>query len=406
MSVHSADVRALPPDLLAAWAALEARALEPNAYLSPHFVVPAVRHLAPASTVFALMVERPQEAGAPRQLAAVLLCQPTLGTRAFPVPHLQVYRSLHSFLTGVLVERDRPDEALGALLDHIEDNRWRWGGLEFDTTWGDGPVHEALLRLSRARGMRCHEWDESKRAVLNPHADKARIQESEAAETRSLRRRLKRLHEMGEVTWELKCGASIPEASIEAFVDLENRGWKGDNKSSLRSRTGNEQFFRDMVAGFGSEGRALFVEMRLDGKIVATTSNFVSGRGGFAFKIAWNPDLAKQSPGRLAEVELLRQMYQHEALTGLDFWDSGASEGSYIEGIWPGRRRVISLGVACSPLARSVLGAVHITRVIKHGYRAYQAARGPAESAAPANGGRGAKPANGAAKPADPGSCS
>ena len=45
--------------------------------------------------------------------------------------------------------------------------------------------------------MRCHEWEESKRAVLNPHADKARIQESEAAETRSLRRRLKRLHEMG-----------------------------------------------------------------------------------------------------------------------------------------------------------------------------------------------------------------
>ena len=244
--------------------------------------------------------------------------------------------------------------------------------------------------------------------MLHPHADKARIQQSEAAETKSLRRRLKRLQEMGEVTWELKCGACIPEASVEAFVDLENRGWKGDNKSSLRSSAGNERFFREMVAGFGSEGRALFVEMRLDGKIVASTSNFVSGGGGFAFKIAWNPELAKQSPGRLAEVELLRQMFQHEALTGLDFWDSGATEGSYIEGIWPGRRPIVSLGVACSPLARSILGAVHITRAIKRQYRSYQkaaaAARArraaPAARAAQANGG--AKPADAAAaKPAD-----
>jgi hypothetical protein len=129
--------------------------------------------------------------------------------------------------------------------------------------------------------------------------------------------------------------------------------------------------------------------MRLDGKVVASTSNFLSGPGGFAFKIAWNPDLAKQSPGRLAEVELLRQMFQHQALAPLDFWDSGATEGSYIDNIWPGRRRLVSLGVACSPLARSIMAGVHVARVIRRRVRARQeaaaaAAAGAAEAHAPA----------------------
>ena len=151
LTVRSVDVRACRRISWRHGRTSRRRALEPNAYLSPHFVLPAVRHLDPASSVFALMVERQQAPGAPRKLEAVLICQPTLGTKTFPVPHLHVYRSLHSFLTGVLVDRDQPDEALGALLDHIEDNRWRWGGLEFDTTWGDGPVHDALIRLCRAR---------------------------------------------------------------------------------------------------------------------------------------------------------------------------------------------------------------------------------------------------------------
>jgi hypothetical protein len=401
LTVQSIDARAIPPELVEAWADLEGRALEPNAYLSPHFVLPALRHLNPTAPVFALMVEEEQAPGAPRKLVAVLLCESTLGTKTFPLPHLRVYRSLHSFLTGVLVDRDQPEEALGALLDHVERNRWRWHGLEFDMTWGDGPVYAALLRLCRARRIRCHEWNDATRAVLHPHVDKARIQDSEAAETKSLRRRLKRLQEMGQVTWRLTCGESIPESSVEAFIDLENRGWKGDNKSSLRSTAANERFFRDMVAGFGAAGRALFVEVRVDEKVVASTSNFLSGSGGFAFKIAWNPELAKQSPGRLAEVELLRQMFQHQALVALDFWDSGATEGSYIEDVWPGRRRLVSLGLACSPLARSILTTVHVARVIRRRVRAYQATAAAAPPAAPVNGG--AKPANGGTKPANGG---
>src|SRR5207244_4435419 len=138
---------------------------------------------------------------------------------------------------------------------------------------------------------------------------------------RSLRRRVRRLQELGQACWNVVCRGGVRETSVEAFLDLEHRGWKGDHCSSLRSTPAHERFFREMVAGFGTEDRAVFVELQLDGKVVATTSNFISGQSGFAFKVGWLPDLAKVSPARLTELELVRQLYSHDVLGRLDFLD-------------------------------------------------------------------------------------
>jgi hypothetical protein len=135
------------------------------------------------------------------------------------------------------------------------------------------------------------------------------------------------------------------------------------------------------VARFGAQDRAVFVELQLDGKVVAATSNFISGQGGFAFKIGWLPELANMSPGRLAELGLLRGIYNHDALSSLQFWDSGAAPGSYIEKLWPGRRQLVTLGVGCSLVGASALAAVHTARTIKRQLRARWGVAAPAATA-------------------------
>jgi len=45
LTVRLLQWKDLTPGRLAAWADLESRALDPNAYLSPYFVVPAQRYL-------------------------------------------------------------------------------------------------------------------------------------------------------------------------------------------------------------------------------------------------------------------------------------------------------------------------------------------------------------------------
>ncbi len=381
-TVRAIDARSVPPDVVAAWSDLEARALEPNAYLSPHFILPSARHLDPGLPLFALLVER-DGGGAGPQLVAVMVAQTVMGTRAFPVPHLVAYRSKHAFLTGILVDRDHAEAALNALFDHLGRRWWQWHGIEFDSAWGDGDTYELLRRIGKRRRMRIQVWNQATRAVLRPYIDRARIEEIEAGETKNLRRRLKRLSEKGEVKWSIVARGGVPEASTEAFIDLENRGWKGDNKSSLRSSGAGEAFFREVVAGFGAHDRAVFVELLLDGKVVATSSNFISAEAGFAFKIGWLPELANLSPGRLAELGLLRQLYTHDVLAKLQFWDSGATEGSYIETLWPGRRQLVTLGIGCSLVGASALAAVHAARAIKRQVRARRAARAAQTTAAP-----------------------
>src|SRR4029079_2522001 len=182
-TVRVMDVRAIPDDLVTAWSALEARALEPNAYLSPHFVLPSVRHVDPNAPLLALLSVR--DSGGDRdarQLVGVMVAQGVVGTRSFPVPHLLAYTSQFTFLTGILLDRDHAEAALEALFDHMGQRKWEWHGIEFDGVWSDGATFDLLQRISARRKMRLQVWNEKNRAVLRPYLDRERIEAIEANE--------------------------------------------------------------------------------------------------------------------------------------------------------------------------------------------------------------------------------
>ena len=374
--VRTLDARKLPDATLAAWSELEARALEPNAYLSPHFILPALRYLDPAESVLAFLVESVDAVpGTGVRLLGVGIFRVVPATRRFPLPHLIAYRSRHSFLSGLLLDRERAAQALDALLDELRAQSWRWHGIEFEGAWGDGPTHELLRAAAARRGMSHQEWNPHTRAVLLPQAQRAALTANLAAESKDLKRRRRRLDEQGHVSWTLHRRGGIPEKSIEAFLDLEQRGWKGETKTALRSAYADEAFFREAVSRFESQGRMLVTELTLDNRIIASTTNFVSGRAGFAFKIGWLPDLAKVSPGVLNELEMLRRLYDDDGLTDLDFWDSGASEGSFIDKLWPGRRPLVSMTLASTSLGLSVMRLLRGARALRKRYRAHQEAK-------------------------------
>lgn len=369
LRVRALDARALPEQAIKAWSALEERALEPNAYLSPHFVLPALRYLDPDLRAWALLVEAPQRGSdAPGRLVGVAVCRGVPGSRTFPLPHLVAYRSRHSFLSGVLLDRDYAEDALRALLHYVRTQVPRCHGMEFGMLWGDGPTHALLRTAGRPLGMEPREWNRCERAVLYPRRDRAMVEAQVATEMHGLRRRIRRLSEMGEVRAALVGLRGLPEQSAEVFLDLEYRGWKGEKGTSLRSTLAAESFFRAVVSGMAAEGRALFAELSVGGKVIASSSNFVSGNAGFAFKIGWAPDLAKLSPGLQVELALMQQITTHEALQPLEFWDSGSQAGSYIEKLWPGRRPLVSAAVGTSWAGRRVLDLVGTARVVRREY--------------------------------------
>ena len=355
------------PDLdartIAAWAELEQRALEPNAYLSPSFVLPSIRGLKPQAQPIACVVET-EAPGAP-ELVGLGVFQTVRGSRPFPLPHLRAYRSRHSYLSGLLLDRTVAVAAAEALFRWLRSKHSRWHGVDIHGQLGDESGNNELTRAIAAGGATWHPRWLTPRAVLVPaRAGEAYLHERLASgRAKDLRRRWRRLEEQGPVRWRALRGAGITPACIERFMDLEHLGWKGQEGTSLRSRPEDGQFFRQMIAEFAARDRAVFTELSVGDTVVASTSNLISGKRGFAFKLGWHPDYHRMAPGLLNEVEFIRNA--PAVFEGLDFIDSGAAEGSFLEELWSERRALVSGAYAATPVARRLLQAIDAARRLK-----------------------------------------
>jgi CelD/BcsL family acetyltransferase involved in cellulose biosynthesis len=205
------------------------------------------------------------------------------------------------------------------------------------------------------------------RAILIPaEAGPAALKTALGKKLNEIQRCKRRLAEGGEVTWRcLRSGVNT--AVVDTFLRLEDQGWKAEEKTSLRSSPADQAFFHDVVARFDGESRALFTELRVGERVIASTSNFVSGGAGFAFKVGWDYELKKLGPGILNETELVREA--PEVCADLAWFDSGAQPDSFIDRLWPERRE---LGTLVVPLTRAGAASLRLLGGLR---RLAQAAR-------------------------------
>jgi CelD/BcsL family acetyltransferase involved in cellulose biosynthesis len=345
-----------------AWVALEARALEPNAYLSPHFVLPALKHLDAHIPARIVLVER--RAAGMRSLIAAGVFEHVLGTRQFPMPYWRAYRSKHSFMGGVLLDHEHAAVALSHLLQAVQGNQWRLHGIDFGLVWADGAQAALLQTTLRAHGMRVAPSSIIERAVLRPAGmGDAGLAALPSSRQQHMRRQWRKLEKSGAPHWAAVRDAQAIAKATQTFLDLENMGWKHQHGSALAACTRDAAFFHAMVQGFASEGRAVFTELSVDGRVVSSTSNFVSGYAGFAFKVGWDPEFKSCSPARLNEWEFVRHAAQ--VLPEVTFLDSGANPGSYIEDFWLDRRPMGYAMAATTTAGAAALGMIDAARALK-----------------------------------------
>jgi CelD/BcsL family acetyltransferase involved in cellulose biosynthesis len=333
----------LTEGVVAEWADLESRALEPNAYLSPFFVLPALRHLDPDLRPLLLAV---RSGGA---LVGLGVFRERSASRRFPLRHLSAYRSRHSFLSGFLADRGCAGMVVGSLLDWVAAQRWH--GLAFSQL-PEGPLQQLLVREAARRSGTWLEYDRKPRATLcAAQAGEEAVARISSQRRKKHRKAWQRLEESGAAEWRLRIEQQ--DGCAERFLELEHLSWKGAAGTSLLSTEASAAFFREMAEGFSRNGRIFYTEIALDGTAISSTTNLVSGHGGFAFKTGSDPRYASMSVGVLNEVELLRRA--PSALPHVQHMDSGAEPGSYLDDLWPGRRLMSDGLLTTTPLA-SVAG--------------------------------------------------
>ncbi len=158
------------------------------------------------------------------------------------------------------------------------------------------------------------------------------------------RRELNRLGRRMEA--ELGCSASVTdeptqEDAYEAFLALESSGWKGRSATALGADPDHADFFRRICRAFGEKDRLELLCLRVGERRVAMKCNLYAGEGGFCFKIAYDEELARFSPG----VQLERENVRVFAEQRTELWQDSCAhpENTMINRLWPDRRTISTI---------------------------------------------------------------
>ncbi len=342
MPLHRVEIAA--PDEAAsyeqAWRDLAARALEPNVFAEPAFVVSALRHIAKAERLRLLFVWRGD--ARERLIGAIVLRFPRI--RLWPGV-ARVWQSNQAGLAALMLDRETGAEALEAALDAIARERPAIVGLFAPTIEAGGPTDLTLRALGLRRGARYGRLAPRARAVLTAVAGRAPGFEAALPRKRlkEWSRQMRRLKERGGVV--LRVAAD--DAAIETFLALEQKGWKGARRTALGADAGRAAFARSMLAGLARDGQLAIHLLELDGETVAAGLMLRSGDRAFYWKTAYDEAYAEYSPGLQLTLELSRAQQRDASISATD---SCAIEGhSMIDRLWTARLALVDCVIATRP---------------------------------------------------------
>ena len=354
---HYRSLDQIDATAIARWQDLADLAVHPNAYLAPDFVLPSLEFLMGDTPFLIAVSERKTDAG--WQSIALGVFREMTPSKTVPFRHLQALRSPHGFLGGLLFRRSGHDLAVERFFaDFVQCDHGPWRALVV----ADFPMFQLLspqqLDALERSGSRWIECGRSQRASIRPSEARPDWPHGllSSRSAKNYARRARKLATRGEVEHRLRRGDDITDATIESFLALEDTGFRKDAKTSLRSHSNHERFFRTMVTRLRDRDGVFFFELVLAGHVIASTCNLVSGSNGIAFKLGWDPNYAEYRPGIQNELAMVGAM--RNELSHLQHTDSGALQGSFMERLWPDSDVHVDGVFTCERMAHWVARAI------------------------------------------------
>ncbi len=317
----------------AAWLDLTARAAEPNAFAEAAFVIPALLRLAPGDRVATLLIW--SDAGRERLIGAAAIETPRL-----PLGLARVWRSEQAGLAAIALDRDAAERSLSAMLAWLRRERRGVAGLLLPSLETNGPIARAVEAVAARESLRLEIVNPRQRAAL-PAGPTARFEASlDKKRRKEWARQRRRLEERGRV----EARAADDANGVEAFLALEERGWKGARGSALAADAARAAFTREMLARFAARGQLRVERLALDGEPIAIGLVLRSGARAFYWKTAYDERFAEYSPGLQLTLDLSRRL---EREPGLALIDSCAIAGHpMIDRLWRARLDLADFALA------------------------------------------------------------
>jgi CelD/BcsL family acetyltransferase involved in cellulose biosynthesis len=335
-------------ELTDAWLDLVSRVLEPNVFMEPGFALAAAQHLARTDRPTFIAVWETADGNARGRLLGLW---PLVLPRGMFRSHVGTLWCHKQAALGVpLLDAECAEETIAAIFTWLAETYPRLRLVVFPKLIRSGPTFARLLAHALGCGLEWRLLDQYQRAVLLANGTGTTRSKEHRAR---LARQRRQLEKCGIVRVDSARSCSEIRDAAEAFLALEESGWKGARRTALLSDGPRAAFARTMTRRLAREGKCRIDALMLDGRPIAMGIVLRSRDRGFFWKIAYDEAFAAQSPGaQLAqEVTRIQQADDSCRLT-----DSCTTAGNpMIERFWPDRLPIVDLAMPLSPATNETL---------------------------------------------------
>jgi CelD/BcsL family acetyltransferase involved in cellulose biosynthesis len=342
-----------------AWQLLGDQAIDPNPFFGPAFLCAFLEHMGPRSVRLLVVQER----ASGRWLLAAPLGRRRLG---LALPANATWATEYAPLGTPLIHAAAGDAAVRRFLQAgaAPGGLFAVPYLPLEST--------SARRLKNAAPDRTLVLARSARAGHGTGAEgTAQLAEADSGKRRKeMRRLMRRLGDHGTPRFISLAGAEAIQG-FEAFLHLEAAGWKGRSGTALLSLPETATFARLAVQHRAGTGGVRIDQLWAGDTLVAALVLFGDGGRMFSWKIAFDEDFARYSPGAQIALQALKTNLASPGFKGAD---SLAVPGhKMIEPLWRGRLETGTLVYAQGTLGglKQKLGKadVELERSLRHAAR-------------------------------------
>lgn len=213
----------------------------------------------------------------------------------------------------------RPEEAYRAVWDYLRQRERLWDVLELCQLPAGSRTLEEVPRLAAADGLLVGLWrsDDSPYLPLGGSWD-AYLKSIPRKHRQNLRRRLKRLQELGRVEVEVICSNEELEGVLEEGFRIEGAAWKAEAGTAISSDTATRRFYTQLALKVSRRGWLRLVFLTVQGQRIAFFYGLACHNKYFVLKPGYDPRFSSYSPSNLLYYLLLPKLFA-QGLAELDF---------------------------------------------------------------------------------------
>ena len=191
-----------------------------------------------------------------------------------------------------------------AILSHLAEDR-SWNVLKI-TDVPEGGKAWGLYRAARAAGFPAGAWESQRSPYLTLPRSPVLLREGLRGKFKAnLRRRRKRLAELGEIVVHRLAGAELTERALRECFSLEQRGWKGRQGSAVNQSEAILGFHIELLENLEYRESLSLYQLRVGGQLIAFHYG-ITAHGVYSLVMTSYAERFKESsPGQLLTEDVL-----------------------------------------------------------------------------------------------------